>query len=43
LEDKVYSETYYNRQPGNVGVDETSTKNKIDELQMVGWTLPKDQ
>ncbi len=30
--DIVYSKTYYNRQPGNVRVDETTTKIKAQEL-----------
>ncbi len=43
LEDKVYPETYYNHQPNNVVVDETPAKIKAQELQIVGWMLPKSQ
>ncbi len=43
LEDKVYPETYYNRQPGSVAMDETPAKIKAQELQIAGWTLTEDQ
>jgi len=39
----VYLETYYNHQLRNVVVDETPTKIKTHELQIVGWTLIKYQ
>jgi predicted peptidase len=43
LKDKVYPKTYYNHQPGSVAMDETPTKIKAHELQIVGWTLIEDQ
>jgi hypothetical protein len=43
IEDKVYSEMYYNHQPGNVAVDETPTKIKAQKLKINGWTITKDQ
>ncbi len=43
MEDKVHLETYYNHQPRRVVVDETPTKIKAQELQIVGWMLIKDQ
>ncbi len=39
----MYPEMYYKHQPGNVVVDETPTKIKAHELQIVGWMLTKDQ
>ncbi len=41
-EDKVYLETYYSHQLKNVVVDETPTKIKTQELQIVRWMLIKD-
>ncbi len=35
----MYPETYYNHQPRSVVVNETPTKIKAKELQIVGWTL----
>ncbi len=43
LEDKVYLEMYYNHQLGNVVVDETTTRIKAQELEIVGWMLMKNQ
>ncbi len=43
LKDKVYSDTYYSHQPGSVVVDESPTKIKAQELQIVRWTLTKNQ
>ncbi len=43
LEDKVYPETYYKHQPGSVVVHETPAKIKAQGLQIVGWTLTKNQ
>ncbi len=43
IEDKVYSEMYYNHQPGNVAVDETPTKIKAHELYITGRMLTDDQ
>jgi hypothetical protein len=43
LEDKVYPETYYRHQPGNVIVDEILANIKAHGLQIVGWTLIEDQ
>jgi hypothetical protein len=39
----MYPETYYSHQLGSVAVDETPTKIKAQELQIVGWTLIQDQ
>jgi hypothetical protein len=35
--------TYCNHQLGNVAMDETPTKIKAHELQIVGWMLIEDQ
>jgi hypothetical protein len=43
LEDKVYLEMYYRHQPWSVVVDEILAKIKAHGLQIVGWTLTKDQ
>ncbi len=43
LEDKVYQEMYYIHQPRSVIVDKTPAKIKTQELQIIGWTLTKDQ
>jgi hypothetical protein len=32
----MYIETYYKHQPGNVQIDETLAKVKVQELQIVG-------
>jgi hypothetical protein len=34
---------YYIHQPRSVIVDKTPTKIKTQELQIIGWTLTKDQ
>jgi hypothetical protein len=34
---------YYNHQPRSVAMDETLTEIKALGLQIVGWTLTKDQ
>ncbi len=39
----MYPKTYYKHQPGSVVVDETPTKIKAQGLQIVGWTLTKNQ
>jgi hypothetical protein len=39
LEDKVYPKTYYKHQPRSVALDETPSKIKAQELQIVGWML----
>ncbi len=43
LEDKVYSNMYYNHKLGNVVMDEAPRKIKTHELQIVGWTFIEDQ
>ncbi len=43
LENNVYPKMYYNHEPKSVAVDETPTKNKTPELQIVGWMLIEDQ
>ncbi len=39
----MYLEMYYEHQLGNVVVDETPTKIKVQGLQIARWTLTKDQ
>jgi hypothetical protein len=41
--DKVHIRTYYNHQPRNVAMDETSTKIKTQKLQIARWVLTEDQ
>jgi hypothetical protein len=41
LEDKVYLETYYKHQPGNVLVDEIPANIKAQGLQTSRWMLTK--
>jgi hypothetical protein len=43
LEEKVYPETYYGHQLGNVVVDEIPTNIKAHGLQITKWTLIEDQ
>jgi hypothetical protein len=43
LKDKVYLKTYYSHQPRSVTVDETPTKIKAQELQIVRWMLIENQ
>ncbi len=43
LEDKVYPETYYRHQPWSVIVDKTLANIKAHGLQIVGWSLTKEQ
>ncbi len=43
LEDKAYPKMQYNHQPRSVAMDETPTKIRTHELQIVGWTLIEDQ
>ncbi len=43
LEDKVYPKMYSKHQPGSVVANETPAKIKAQELQIVRWTLTKDQ
>jgi hypothetical protein len=43
LEDKAYPKTYDNHQPRSVAMDEVQAKIKAHELQIVRWTLTKDQ
>ncbi len=38
----MYLKTYYNHQLGSVAIDETLTKIKAQELQIVEWMLTKD-
>jgi hypothetical protein len=39
LEDKVYPKIYYHHIQADIEVDETPTKIKVQNLQIVGWTL----
>jgi hypothetical protein len=34
---------YYNHWVGSVAMDKTPAKIKTQELQIIGWTLTKDQ
>jgi hypothetical protein len=43
LEDKVYLETYYHHSKDDIQVDETLAKIQALNLQIVSWTLTKEQ
>ncbi len=43
LENKVYPKTYYHHSQADIEVDETPTKIQVQNLQIAGWTLTKQQ
>ncbi len=43
LENKVYPKAYYHHSQADIEVDETPTKIQVRNLQIVGWTLTKQQ
>ncbi len=43
LEDKVYPKTYYHPSQVDIEMDETPTKIQVQNLQIIGWTLTKEQ
>jgi hypothetical protein len=43
LEDKVDPETYYDHNQADIEMDETPTKIQVQNHQIIGWTLTKEQ
>ncbi len=43
FEDKVYPKTYYHHSQADIEMDETPSKMKVLNLQIIGWTLIKKQ